>query len=283
MRLYITILGFLLLLSSCKIYDRIFNGDVVARVGKDVLYVSDIKDLGLKGFSEEDSTEIVKRYIHSWAKTKLLVDMAESHLSKTDRDVSSQLEEYRQKLLVYRYEQKYVQQRLDTLITEEEYAEYYESNPASFYAQTPIIKGLYIKISNNSPNVKMIKSLYRTVDEEQRNRLMELSYVSAEKSSFFYDQWMPINSLAQRTGISLGEIQSRFDSHNYMEKSHLGYTYYIYAEDYVSKGELLPYEYCKNSIRDIILSKRKQELITSLERNLLNDAIGSDKLIIYTD
>ncbi len=283
MKIAVSILSFLLLLSSCQVYDRIFHGDVVARVGEEVLYVSDIKDLGIKGFSEEDSLEIVQRYIHSWAKSRLLVDMAERHLSKEDRDVSAQLEEYRQQLLVYRYEQKYVQNRLDTLITEDEYQQYYESNPESFTAQTPLIKGLYIKISGNSPNLKMIRSLYKTQDEDERERLGELSYVSAEKSSFFYDEWLSINTLAQRLDISSGEIESRFDTHNYMEKSYMGYTYFIYAEDYISKGELLPYEYCRSSIRDIIISKRKQDLIVSLERNLLNDALSSDKLIIYTD
>ncbi len=283
MKITTTILAFLLLLSSCQVYDRIFKGDVVARVGKEVLYVSDIKDLGIKGFSPEDSLQIVQRYVYSWAKSRLLVDMAESHLSKADRDVSAQLEEYRQQLLVYRYEQKYVQNRLDTLITEDEYLQYYQSNPESFYAQTPLIRGLYIKISNNSPNIKMIKSLYRTQNEDERDRLAELSYVSAEKSSFFYDTWMSINVLSQRLDISQGEIQSRFDSHNFMEKSYMGYTYLIYAREYISKGDLLPYEYCRSSIRDIILSKRKQELITSLERNLLNDAISSNKLILYTE
>ncbi len=283
MKITVTILSFLLLLSSCQVYDRIFNEDVVARVGKDVLYVSDIKDLGIKGFSPEDSLELVQRYIYSWAKSRLLVDMAETHLSKEDRDVSARLEEYRQQLLVYRYEQKYVRNRLDTLITEDEYLQYYQSNPESFSAQTPLVKGLYIKISNNSPNLKMIKSLYRTQNEDERDRLAELSYVSAEKYSFFYDEWLSINTLSQRLDISSGEIQSRFDSHNYMEKSYMGYTYFIYAEEYVSKGELLPYEYCRSSIRDFILSKRKQDLITSLERNLLNDALSSDKLIIYTD
>ncbi len=283
MKKLFTILFFLLSLSSCRMYDRFFHGDVVARVGNDVLYISDIKDLNIQGFSPEDSSEIVKRYIHSWAKSRLLVDMAESHLSKEDRDVSAQLEEYRQQLLVYRYQQKYVQQRLDTVITEDESLEYYESNPKSFYAQTPVFRGLYIKISNNSPNEKLIKSLYRTKDEDERDRLSELCYVSAEKYSFFYDEWTPINVIAQKVGVDVGELKSAFDSRSYMEKSRMGYTYLIYADSYIHQGDPLPYEYCRKSVRDFILSKRKQELITSLERNLLNDAVSSDKLIIYTE
>ena len=105
-----------LTVSSCRLYDTLFKGDVVARAGKDVLYRSDIERLGINGFSPEDSIRMVERYIHAWAKDRLLLDMAESRLSKADRDVTSQLEEYRRQLLVYRYEQQYVEQRLDTAV-----------------------------------------------------------------------------------------------------------------------------------------------------------------------
>lgn len=56
-------------LSSCRLYDSLFKGDVVARVGKDVLYSSDIESLGIRGFSPEDSAAMAERYIRSWAKT----------------------------------------------------------------------------------------------------------------------------------------------------------------------------------------------------------------------
>ena len=37
----------------------------------------------------------------------------------------------------------------------------------------------------------------------------------------------------------------------------------------------------REKIKDIVINRRKQELVLSLERNLLNDAINSNKLIIY--
>ena len=73
------------------------------------------------------------------------------------------------------------------------------------------------------------------------------------------------------------------ESSSSLERSHLGYTYLISVDDYVPAGRVAPYEYCRDRIRDVILSRRKQELLTSLERNLLNDAIGSEKLKIYKE
>ena len=268
-------------ISSCRLYDSLFKGDVVARAGRDVLYRSDVDALNITGFSPEDSARIVERYIVSWAKSRLLLDMAQSQLSKADRDVEAQLEEYRQQLLVYRYEQQYVEQRLDTAVTDQEYMDFYEANPASFVAHVPLMKGWYIKVSDDSPNLNPIKSIYRSRVEEDRDRLGQLCYTSAEKYYFFED-WVGLDAVVEGTGLDVQELARVLDNRSFIEKNFLGYTYLISVDDYVPAGSLAPYEYCRERIRNHILNRRKQELIASLERNLLNDAIVSEKFVIYT-
>ena len=268
-------------ISSCRLYDSLFKGDVVARAGRDVLYRSDVDALNITGFSPEDSARIVERYIVSWAKSRLLLDMAQSQLSKADRDVEAQLEEYRQQLLVYRYEQQYVEQRLDTAVTDQEYMDFYEANPASFVAHVPLMKGWYIKVSDDSPNLNPIKSIYRSRVEEDRDRLGQLCYTSAEKYYFFED-WVGLDAVLEGTGLDVQELARVLDNRSFIEKNFLGYTYLISVDDYVPAGSLAPYEYCRERIRNHILNRRKQELIASLERNLLNDAIVSEKFVIYS-
>ena len=281
MRKALLIITFLAAISSCRLYDRLFKGDVVARAGRDVLYESDVEALNITGFSSEDSARIVERYIMSWAKNRLLLDMAESQLSKADRDVEAQLEEYRQQLLVYRYEQKYVEQRLDTVVSEQEYLDFYEANPASFTTHVPLMKGRYIKMSDNSPNLNPVKSLYRSRIEEDMDRLEQLCYTSAEKYYFFED-WVGLDAVVEGTGLDVQELARVLESRSYLEKDFLGYTYLISVDDYIPAGSLAPYEYCRERIRNHILNRRKQALVTSLERNLLNDAIVSEKFVIYT-
>lgn len=281
MRKALLIITFLAAISSCRLYDRLFKGDVVARAGRDVLYESDVEALNITGFSAEDSARIVERYIMSWAKSRLLLDMAQSQLSKADRDVEAQLEEYRQQLLVYRYEQQYVEQRLDTVVSEQEYLDFYETNPASFTTHVPLMKGRYIKMSDNSPNLNPVKSLYRSRIEEDMDRLEQLCYTSAEKYYFFED-WVGLDAVVEGTGLDVQELARVLDNRSFIEKNFLGYTYLISVDDYVPAGSLAPYEYCRERIRNHILNRRKQELIASLERNLLNDAIVSEKFVIYT-
>ena len=257
MRKALLIITFLAAISSCRLYDRLFKGDVVARAGRDVLYESDVEALNITGFSAEDSARIVERYIMSWAKNRLLLDMAESQLSKADRDVEAQV------------------------VSEQEYLDFYEANPASFTTHVPLMKGRYIKMSDNSPNLNPVKSLYRSRIEEDMDRLEQLCYTSAEKYYFFED-WVGLDVVVEGTGLDVQELARVLENRSYLEKDFLGYTYLISVDDYVPAGSLSPYEYCRERIRNHILNRRKQALVTSLERNLLNDAIVSEKFVIYT-
>ena len=59
-----------------------------------------------------------------------------------------------------------------------------------------------------------------------------------------------------------------------------GITDLAYISEMMGKGTTAPVEYCAPSIRDIIISVRKQTLITGLEQDLLNDARKTGKLVI---
>lgn len=282
MRKVVWIFLLCLSVSSCRLYDSLFKGDAVARAGKNLLYRSDIEKLGIKGFSPEDSALMVERYIYSWAKERLLLDMAESRLSNADKDVEEQLEDYRRQLLVYRYEQKYVEQRLDTVISEREYREYYDAHPEDFVTRVPLMKGIYVKISGSSPNLNSIRSLYRSRNAEDTDRLEQLCYTSAEKY-WVFDEWVSVDAVVDGTGMDVSEMDRILKTDSCIERNFRGYVYLVSVDGYVPQGGNAPFEYCRNRIRESILSRRKQELLASLERNLLRDAVASGKLKIYKD
>ena len=106
--------------SSCRAISNILrNDEVVAQVGLERLYRSDLDAVVPKGLSAEDSTRLALQYINSWASDLVYVNIAEEQLSKAEKDVSRELEEYRKSLLKYRYEQLYVNERLDTAVSDD--------------------------------------------------------------------------------------------------------------------------------------------------------------------
>jgi hypothetical protein len=270
-------------LSSCQLIDRIFKGDIVARVGKSVLYKSDINTLIPSNISPEDSANIINRYINSWATKALLLDMAENQLSKEDKNVQKELDDFRTSMLVYRYEKLFVEQRLDTLITEEECIQYYNENKQSFVSPVSVIKCRYIKISLNSPNHQIIKSLYRTLDPQQIAKLDDLCLSSADIYTDFSEGWIPLTTISKELDMDISLCENELTRENYIEKNNLNYSFLVRVYEKVAPGATTPFNYNLETIKESILSKRKQELISNLERNLLEDALNNNKLIIYSE
>jgi hypothetical protein len=116
---------------SCQMAHRVSDsaaellGDgVVARVGEHKLLRSELSAYIPAGVSPEDSLALAQQYINAWAEELLFLDIAESQLPKEELDVSRELEEYRRSLLKYRYEEQYINERLDTVISDDEVRKY---------------------------------------------------------------------------------------------------------------------------------------------------------------
>ena len=152
----ITVIGIVLpMFASCKaISDFLDNGEVVARVGDAKLMMEDLKKVIPQGISSGDSAALAKQYINSWSLDHVYMEVAESQLSEAERDVSQELETYRRSLLKYRYEQLYVNQRLDTLVSEDQIQEFYERHSDRFVLKYPIVKARFMSIPSDTPNLK---------------------------------------------------------------------------------------------------------------------------------
>ena len=269
------------LLSCERISSIIHDDEVVAKVGRDKLYRSQLEDYIPSGLSSEDSTNLALQYIKSWATEKLFVEMADMQLSKSEKDVTKELEEYRNSLLRFRYEQRYLNERLDTVITYSEIEAYYNGHKDLFILDVPIVKARFLDIMKDSPNRERI---VRKMSSREYDDLMEadsLAYSSALKYFDYSDRWITAVDLAQEFGTDYATMLSGLRD-NYIEMdSGNGDLRVAYICEIRRGGTLAPIEYCEDRIRDIILSTRKHALFTDLERELLDDALDKQNFVIY--
>ena len=257
------------------------HGEVVASVGKHRLHRSDIEKLVPAGVSPEDSAGLAQRYINSWAAEILMLDMAEGQLTKSQKDVSAELEEYRRALLKYRYEQLYINQRLDTLVTEEELSAYYKANQDKFKLERPVIRSRYMIIPADSRSLNEIKKKMSAKDDESILQADSLAFTSALKYVDSSETWMDAITLAQELGVDYSVLLSSIKNSFAEITDDAGNLHLAYIVEMVPGGKPAPLEYCSDRIKDIILSARKHSLESSLEKNLLQDAIQSKKFVIY--
>ncbi len=266
------------LLISCKYLVFDTQDTVVAKVGDKVLYASEVKNLIPEGTTTADSINMLEQYVNSWAIKHLLLSKAENELSGSEKDVEQELEDYRTSLLVYKYEKIYLEERIDTSITEEECRQYYDNFSANFTLNNSVVRARIIKISEKSPNLERIRKMYKAQSIEEIDELERLCYNSAERYNNFNNEWVDISNIAREIPYDVQMCEREAWSKSYIETKDSLYQYLVFFLDKIAPDGTAPFEYYNSRIKEIILSKRKQQLIADLEKNLVQEALENNTL-----
>lgn len=273
----------LTVLPSCKaVQSFIHDGEVVARLGDHKLFLSDLEKVIPNGISPEDSVNLANLYINSWATDKAFQDIAEQKLSKEEKDVSKELEAYRQSLLRYRFEQRYVSERLDTSVSVKEVNDYHEAHKSNFILERPIVKARFMRIAEDSPNLKTIKKLMSSDDVADVIAADSLAFNSAQRYIDSSDSWIDAATLAGEFGKDYVEVFSRKNGKFIEISDGAGNLSVAYIVEMMKAGEVPPVEFCEERIKDIIISGRKHKLLTTLEQDLIEDAKAMERFEIYS-
>ena len=270
----VAILGIVLpMLASCKtISDFLDKGEIVARVGEDRLMMEELQKVIPNGISSADSITFARQYINSWALDQVFLDVAERQLSPAELDVSKELEAYRRSLLKYRYEQLYVNQRLDTLVSDDQIQDFYERHQERFVLQRPVVKARFMSISAKSPMLKMIRKKMSSAQAAEVMEADSLAYSAAFRFTTWDDAWIDAATLAKEFGVEAASVISSVKK-GWLERTDTtGVMNVAYISEIVPAGKVAPKEYSTSLIKDMIISARKQELIVTLEQDLLKDA-----------
>lgn len=277
-----------LLVSSCQLVHRVsdtaaelFGDEVVARVGDHKLFRSELAEYIPAGVSPEDSLGLAQRFINAWAEELLFLDMAESRLSKEEKDVSKELEEYRRTLLKYRYEERYINERLDTLISDEEVRRYYQEHTDKFLLDRPLLKARYMVIPADSRSLRRLKELMSSSDAAETIAADSLALTAALRYVDGTDTWKDAILLARELGTDEVSMMRALRNGFIELPDDSGNLRVAYVAEMTAKGSPAPLEYCEERIRDILLSARKHDLVSGLERDLLKDAQTKGKFVIY--
>ena len=268
-------------LTGCEWAEHVMSGEVVASVGKSRLYRSDLNKALPSGISAEDSTRLAHQYINTWASDIIFLNVAEKQLTKEELDVTKELDDYRKSLLKYRYEQRYINDRLDTLVTDGQIEEYYRKHPEKFVLHIPVVRADFLCISPESPSLAEFRRNIVSDDVTQMQITDSLAYSSAIKYENFGGRWIDMTVLAKEFGLDYAELMT-FKKGEWIEYSgDTGLLSLSYIREYMPAGKIAPIGYATPLIRDILLSTRKRELVSGLEQDLLEQARENGKFEIY--
>jgi hypothetical protein len=251
----------------------------IAEAGNRKLYLSEIKDF-LQNLSSEDSLTILTDYVNRWAKNQAVLIHAENNLIAEEKDLSKEIDDYRTSLLIHKYEQEYIRTKMDTTVYRTEIEQFYHDNPDNFQLTGMLVKALYIKVSNDFANIDKIRQLYRSNREKDIEELEKIAMNGVDAYSMFNGEWLNLDEVTAPLPGTADTYENRVIRMRAIEDSDDKYTYFIKINDVSMRGSVAPLEHVMSNIKNIILNRRKNNLIRQMENAVFNDAIKRNEIKI---
>ncbi|MBI9057593.1 MAG: hypothetical protein JEZ01_07445 [Labilibaculum sp.] len=277
---YSLLLLFTVLFYSCET-NKTKNDKPVAKVKDKILYLSSIQEAIPNETNKEDSTLIAENYIHQWIKKQLIISRAELNLTESDKDVSKMVEDYRSSLIIHKYQQQLIEQKIDTLVSQFDIDNYYKDYAANFTLNRNIIKALYIKVPIPVPNLKDIQKLYKSEKEEDWEEMEDYCFQNATKFDNFSDRWIYAQELLNMLPSKINNEERFLKTRKHYEISDSTHHYFVKIQKYELKNNLAPLPFVKEDIKKILINKRKIQFIKNLEESIYKDAEAKNKFKIY--
>lgn len=268
--------------ASCEYFTSTPEEDVVARVNENYLYLSDVQKLIPENTSPEDSVLIINNYITRWATQQLLIDQAKINLSSDNLARFDRLvQEYKNDLLTDAYKNVVVGKQMDSTVSESEFERYYLEHRENFKLNDVLLKMRFLQLPVDYEGFAGVKEKFTRFNEKDKEALNDQSY--AFVSSNLNDSvWIKKDVLLDALPVLRTESDQVLKKSNFVQLRDSIGVYLVKIEDVLNLNETAPLSYVKPTLRQIILNKRKLELIKKFETDITKYAIENNKFEIYT-
>lgn len=284
MRTEFYILCGLIGLSSCTKNATPQQKGTLVKVNEHTLTKEDVLSVLPKNISSADSLLWAESYIKQWVKDNLVYDVALQNLGDKNRaEIDRLVDSYRRSLVRYRYQEQLVHERLSANITDEEKRNFYDENQDQFELDHSLIKGLFLKIPIDAPNLDEVKKWYRSTSEASIEKIEKYSVQNAVVYDYFYDKWVSFDEVFVNIPIQVTNENEFLRTHSFVEIADSSYCYLLNIEEYVAKGKIAPFEYASTQISDMLVNQRKVQFLKNFEEELYNDAIRGENVFFSAE
>ncbi|WP_339611587.1 peptidyl-prolyl cis-trans isomerase, partial [uncultured Planktosalinus sp.] len=229
-----------------------------------------------------DSTLIVNSFIDKWATQKLLMDQAKINLSQEKLNQYDELiTNYKTDLYTKGYLDIIATQQLNEEISQSELEDFYNQNYENFKLNEDLIQLRYIHVGNENRSISTLKQHLFRFNEEDKNALLERE-ILFKTFSLKDSVWVQANTVKDKIPVvNESNYNELLKKSNTLELQDSLGVYLIYIKDVLLRNDNAPLSYVTPTIEQIILNRRKLEIIRNLEKEILQDAIKTKKFEIY--
>ena len=270
-----------LMLQACHFFRTHSEEVVVAECYGKYLYESDLKGIVPEHATVIDSIHRVNAFIDSWVKRQVLLHQAENNLSAADLDFSQQLEDYRNSLVIYTYETQLIRQKLDTIVGEAEIEAYYEENKDNFQVRSTLVRAAYVILEEDCKQKDQFHKLLSNRDTLMLQNIDILANDYAVKCYLDVDEWIRLDELTKVVPIEIYNTESFLKKNKYVRFDWNDLTCMVRFEDYLLEKSVMPMELVRDNIKEILLIRRKTELIERMKEAIYEEAKRKHGFEVY--
>ena len=263
----------LFIFMSCnyfKLQDKDENtSEIIAIANTEKLFKKDLEGVFPENLSEQDSLVLLKSYVQKWAIKQLLLNKAEKNSSlEAINQINGLVKDYKESLLINNYKEQLIKQQLDTVISEEEIEKYYAINKENFKLNEELVKAKYLHFNTNLKNEKELIELFKSDNIEDLEALQKQE-LSFKIHQFNDSTWTQLDNILLKLPFSK---QNLLNKSKFIKKQDSLGLYLVAVNDVLLRNSIAPLSYIKPTIKQMILHKRKIELIRKIEKIIVKDA-----------
>ena len=269
----------LLIICSCDLPTN-EESNAVARVGEDFLFISDLENqIGPNG---SDSIQITSKTINEWAEELLYLKKAEINLSFLEKKGLEELvSTYRNDLYVKTYKDKAIQSQLDSIVEKEEIEYYFDQNKFNFKTNKDLMRGRYVRVRNENYNLRSIRKSIRRYNENDK---VFLDSIALQFTTYSLNDsiWVQASQFFNRLpSISERRYKNFLKNDTFFELQDSLEVYLVVIEEVVLRNDLAPLDYVAPTLKQILINKRKLELMRQLDREIIEEGLRQNIYEVY--
>ena len=272
------------LLCSCGTFG-LYSGEqsaVVASVGDAELRASALEGIYAGALSAEDSAKVRDAFVASWIRGEIRRQQAEQALAGEEQEaqIERMVREYRTQLLTFAYENNFIAQRLDTIVTSAQIDKYYADHADDFRLVGPLVKAVVVRLPAGLRQSKRLEDMFRSDREAQREDFMRICQKNSYRVDDFTAQWTDFGIVLQHLPFAQKNFDEFLKKSKFYEVSDDEWKYMMRIDAYMPTGALSPREREAETITKILRNLRRGELLTALDDSLYQAALRTGKVHI---
>ena len=251
--------------------------NILARVGNNKLYHSDIVYLPILG----DSSEFYSNQVNVWIKRQLILNSSFQNVELKNK-IDRQVNKYREDLILFEFEKYLFSTTIKKPISYGDIVTYYEENKNDFILPFNLVRALYAKIPLQAPSINQFRSDFLRYPLSDTSEIRSYCFQFAEKSFLEDSTWIKFDEIIINTPFPRDIDKTSFlKTRKFYEIKEEKFIHFIKILDKKLIGDYSPLSFEVDIINTILLNKRKQELFDNLRDSIFINSIEGVDYEIY--